>query len=153
MPGWRTDAPAAIGTRDQFESCRFGPYGVLPFIDERWQKRKVVRLELVPKRKNHPYGRKLLWYDKQTFVPLMFLAYDQDGKPLRIGWYISDWTETSDVPGNPGKRAILPVAYLLINLQDQTTNRNLFFTANVQDYSTKETLEYFDFTRLKKMGR
>jgi hypothetical protein len=153
VPGLSTDGIATLGTRDQFESCRFGPYGALPFIDERWQKRKVIRLELVPKRKNHPYSRKLLWYDKQTFVPLMFLAYSRDGRPLRIGWYISDWTESSDVPGNPGKRAILPVAYLLVNLQDRTTNRNLFFTANVREFSGAETLEYFDLTRLKRRGR
>jgi hypothetical protein len=153
LPGWRTKAVATMGTRDQFESCHFGPYGALPFIDERWQRRKAIRLELVPKRKNHPYGRKLLWYDKQTFAPLMFIAYDPDARPLRIGWYISDWTESSDIPGNPGKRVILPVAYLLVNLQDWTTNRTLFFTANVADFSTAETLDYFDFTRLKKRGR
>lgn len=150
IPGWRPDRFGPLGDQTQFDSCRFGPFETLPLVDERWQKRRVVRLEQIPKRADHPYSKKLLWYDKQTLAPLVYLAYGRDGKPNRVGWYISDWTETSDVAGNPGSRALLPVAYLLVNFAEGTTNRSLFFTANVIEVSGEEALRFFDLSRMQK---
>jgi hypothetical protein len=150
VPGWQPDRLAALGSREQFDACRFGPFHTLPLVDERWQKRTVVQLEQVPHLRGHPYSRKLLWYDKETFAPLLFFAYGRDGKPLKLSWYIQDWSETSDVPGNRGKHALFPVAVLLVNFSEGTTNRSLFFTANLRDFSAAEILDYYDVTRLKR---
>ena len=83
------------GSDRHFFSCRFAPHRALPLVDETWQKRNVVALEQRPRRAGHPYSRKLLWYDKETFTPLMFLAYDRDGKPFRLSWYLGNWSETT----------------------------------------------------------
>jgi len=150
VPGWRPDRLAELGSREQFDSCRFGPFDTLPLVDERWQKRTVVQLEQVPRLRGHPYSRKLMWYDKETLAPLSSFAYGRDGKPMKLSWYIEDWSETSDVPGNQGKRALIPVANLIVNFAEGTANRSLFFTANLADFSAVEILDFYDMTRLKR---
>ena len=149
VPGWRDRAVAVPGTREHFEACRFGPYGTLPLVDERWQKRTVLRLEQVPRNKNHRYSKKVLWYDKETYAPLVFLAYDRYGEPNRIGWFQLDWTETSDVPGNAGHRVLLPIGFMVVNFAEGTTNLTQMWTAHIETSSPSETLRYFDATRLK----
>jgi hypothetical protein len=150
VPGWRPDRLAALGSREQFDSCRFGPFETLPLVDERWQKRTVLQLEQVPRLKGHPYSRKLLWYDKETLAPLLSFAYGRDGEPVKLSWYLQRWSESSAVPGNRGKHALLPVANLVVNFQEGTTNRSLFFTANLGDLSAEEILDFYDMTRLKR---
>lgn len=149
VPGWRDREIAVPGTMKEFETCRFGPYGTLPLIDERWQTRRVIQLEQVPRNRNHPYSKKVLWYDKETYAPLVFFAYDRDGNPSRIGWFQLDWSDTSDVPGNAGRRVLLPIAFLVVNLSEGTANRTLMWTAHIDDMSASETLRHFDVTQLK----
>jgi len=149
VPGWRDRDVAVPGPADRFDACRFGPYETLPLVDERWQKRRVIRLEQIPRNDSHPYSKKILWYDKETYAPLVFLAYDRDGKPSRIGWFQLDWSDTSDVPGNAGRRVLLPIAFLVVNFSEGTTNRTLMWTAHIEDMTPAETLRLFDVTRIK----
>lgn len=149
ISGWQEREVAVPGTREHFDACRFGPYKTLPLIDERWQERRVFRLEQIPHNANHPYSKKVLWYDKETYAPLVFFAYDRDGKPSRIGWFQLDWSETSDVPGNAGRRVLLPIAFLVVNFSEGTTNVTQMWTAHIEDATPEETLRYFDATRLK----
>ena len=149
VPGWRDREVAVPGSPEYFGSCRFGPYQTLPLVDERWQKRRVLRLEQIPRNGNHPYSKKILWYDKETYAPLVFFAYDRAGKPSRIGWFQLDWSETSDVPGNAGRRVLLPIAFLVVNFSEGSTNRTLMWTAHIDDMTPAETLRHFDLTRLK----
>ncbi|NNL86778.1 MAG: DUF1329 domain-containing protein [Myxococcales bacterium] len=149
VPGWRDRALAVPGTREHFDACRFGPYETLPLVDERWQKRTVLRLEQVPRNENHRYSKKVLWYDKETYAPLVFLAYDRAGEPNRIGWFQLDWSETSDVPGNAGHRVLLPIAFMVVNFGEGTTNLTQMWTAHIESSGPEETLRYFDATRLK----
>ena len=135
--------------REQFEACRFGPYRTLPLVDERWQKRRVIALEQVPRNPTHLFSRKVLWYDKETYAPLASFAYDREGNPSRIIWFQLDWSETSDVPGNPGRRILLPIAFSVVNLTDGTANLTQMWTAHIRDPSASETRRYFDVTRLK----
>lgn len=80
----------------------------------------------------------------------MFLANDREGKPSRIGWFLFDWSETSDVMANRGHRNRVSNAFLIVNLIDGTTNRTLFFTAHLEKMSSADIGQYFNVTRLKK---
>ncbi len=149
IPGWREREVAVPGTREQFDACRFGPYGTLPLVDERWQKRRVFSLEQTPRNPKHTYSKKVLWYDKETYAPLASFAYDRSGEPSRIVWFQLDWSETSDVPGNAGRRVMLPIAFMVVNFVEGTTNLMQMWTAHIKDTTPRETLRYFDVTRLK----
>ncbi len=115
----------------------------------RWQRRRVFALEQTPRKSNHRFSRKILWYDKETYSPIASFAYDRDGEPSRIVWFQLDWSETSDVPGNAGRRVLLPIAFMVVNLAKGTTNLMQMWTAHVKETTPAETLRYFNVTRLK----
>ncbi len=138
------------GSDRHFFSCRFAPHRALPLVDETWQKRTVVALEQRPRRSGHPYSRKLLWYDKETFTPLLFLAYARDGRPYRLNWYLGNWSETSPNPENHGKQVILFAATGVVDLLSGTSNLFLAFDTSARPFTGEESLRYFDTSRLKK---
>ena len=138
------------GSDRHFFTCRFGPHRALPLVDETWQKRRVVALEQVPRRAGHPYSRKLLWYDKETFTPLLFLAYGRDGQPARLHWYLGNWSETSGNPADRGKQVVLFAASGVVDLRDGTSNLFQAFGTNAKSFTGRQSLRYFDTNRLKK---
>ena len=149
VKGWQADGIGQLGTREEFDACPFGPYKALPLVGERWQKRKVLALEQIPKRPDHPYSKRILWYDKETLTPLMSLAYDREGKPFRVMWYIYRWSEDGKIPGNEGKFAPVMTASSVVNLRDHVSNLFEGYTTNLMTFSAQETKKYFDTTRLK----
>ena len=153
VPGWNANRIAELGSDAQFLECKWGPYRALPFVGETWQKRVAVKLEQVPKSPSHPYSRRVLWYDKETFSPLMGLSWDREGKPFRLTWYVGRWSEHTGIPGDRGKRVNHMVASMVVNVRDQLSNLFLFYSANVQTFGAAESLKYFDTTRLKIEGR
>jgi hypothetical protein len=153
VPGWKPDEIARLGDDAQFLECKWGPYSALPFVGETWQKRTAVRLEQRPKRANHPYSRRLLWYDKETFSPLMAISWDRDGKPFRVSWYVGRWSENTGIASDRGTRVNHMAASMVANVRDHLSNLFLFYTANAKRYGADESLRYFDTTRLKAEGR
>lgn len=152
LPSWDGEI-GDLGDESHQRSCRFGPYDVLPFVDERWQRRTVFSLEQVPNRSDHPYSRKLLWFDKETYAPIAFLAFDRDGAPFRTTWYLHDWSETDGRPETQGHHAPLAVASAVVNVQQGTSNLLLTFGTDGDDMSADEARRLFDITRLKRKAR
>jgi len=153
LPSWNPDGIAALGDDEAFFACPFGPHRALPFVDESWQKRTTVRLEQKPRSESHPYSRRLVWYDKETFSPLMALAYDREGRPFRLNWYVGRWSENTGIEGDAGKFVNHMAASGVVNVRDGLSNLFLFYTANSRAFDAKESLKYFDTTRLKVEGR
>jgi len=149
VPGWKPDAFGELGSQAQFDACPFGPYRALPFAGETWQKRTAVKLEQRPRRPGHPYSRRLLWLDKETFAPLMSIAYDGEGRPFRMMWYVGKWSETSGVPGDEGRFVNHGAASMVVNLRDGVSNLFQFFTASSRPFTAEESKAYFDTSRLK----
>jgi len=58
--------------------------------------RSAVRIRATPRDPRHPYGFKDLWLDRETFEPLYLLAYDREGRALRVGYQVNAWS--GDVP-------------------------------------------------------
>jgi len=142
-----------LGTDKDLESCRFGPYGALAFVDEQWQKRAGFQLDDVPRQKGHPYSRKKIWYDKETLMPLYSLMYDRAGKPYKTINMIYTWSENSAIEGNPGKSVLNPAHILVANVQNKNSNAGNFDTSNAVGLSLEDSLKYYDTTRLKTSGR
>jgi Protein of unknown function (DUF1329) len=142
-----------LGSQKDWDKCKYGPYGALPFVNERWEKRKVFEIVDVPKQEGHPYSRKLIWYDKETMWPLYAIAYDRAGQPYKIFAHIAAWSEDTENPGNQGKRVVIGRALTVVNVQNLNSHVTQFFTSNVYPFSADETERYFDITRLKRRGR
>ncbi|HJY83334.1 MAG TPA: DUF1329 domain-containing protein [Candidatus Binatia bacterium] len=63
-----------------------------------WELRTVYVVEAVPRRAEHPYGRKVFFFDQQTFAPLCVLIYDRQGKHWRTGFFI--YAHPDSYPGS-----------------------------------------------------
>lgn len=153
VAGWNPDKISELGDDEEFFACKFGPYRALPFVGETWQKRTAVKLQQTPKSPAHPYSRRLLWYDKETFSPLMALAFDREGKAFRLSWYVGRFSENSGIEGDQGAFVNHMAASMVVNVRDRLSNLFLFYTANARRFSAEESLKYFDTTRLKAEGR
>lgn len=149
----RVEEMIRLGSREKWEECRWGPYGALPFVDEKWEKRDVFVLEDLPKQKGHPYSLKRIWYDKQTMWPLYAITYDRAGNPYKIFAHVASWSEDTVNPGNQGKRVVLGHALTGVNVQNLNSHVTQFFTANLYPFTEEQTRRFFDTTRLKKRGR
>jgi hypothetical protein len=79
------------GTEPLFGGLRAG-YPLDP-----WELRTVHVVEAVPRRPEHPYGRKVFYFDRQTLAPLYVLIFDREGKLWRIGFM--SYAHFSSYPG------------------------------------------------------
>jgi hypothetical protein len=79
------------GTEPIFGGLRAG-YPLDP-----WELRTVHIVEAVPRNPSHPYGRKVFYFDQQTFAPLYVLIFDHEGKLWRIGFM--SYAHFSSYPG------------------------------------------------------
>ena len=70
-------------------STTFGGRGNWYPVDP-WELRDMVILECRPTADGHLYGKRVLYIDKQMFVPAYALLYDQEGEtpkdPVRVVW-------------------------------------------------------------------
>ncbi len=148
-PDWDRSGEGVVGDDTHFHDCAYGPYKALPFVDEDWQLRDVVTLEQIPQRANHPYSRRLLWYDKQSVAPLVALSFDPEGTPLRLTWYVGDWSETGDDTNRRGMRVVLISAGGVVNLQNRVSNLSQSFASEASRLDAREARRLYDVTRLK----
>jgi len=133
-----------------FFGCRFGPYRALPFVDETWEQREAIVLRQIPKRSDHPYSSKLIWYDRETFQTLFWLSYDRDNTPFRLYYYITQWSETSENPANHGRFLPIFVGGGVVNLQTLTSNVFLDWSSTAVPLGPQEATRYYDTSRLKQ---
>jgi len=136
----------------------FGPYG-LSFADDRWELRDAVVIRMEPKNTDHPYSRKDLYIDKQTFTPLYSFAYDQKGELWKIIWHNNRWSEDDSLTGAwyPGwdgiaePRDLRLVSDIIVNVQTGTGNRiENWDNHGVPLRSKGKVRRYIDVARLAK---
>ena len=142
-----------LGNDKEWENCSFGPYGSLAFDGESFEKRSVFQLADVPKQKGHPYSRKMIWYDKETLMPLYSIMYDRAGKPYRIINSIFKWSEDTPPPANKGKQVLNYSHILVVNVQNENSHAGQFDNANAVKFSVADSKKYYDTTKLKRRGR
>ena len=155
IPGEETrlQGQTRLGSEDEWHHCEFGPYRALSFIGEHWQKREVIQLDDVPKQKGHPYSRKKLWYDKQTFMPVFSFMYDRAGQPYKIITGTWRWSEDSPIEDNHGKRVLNWSFISIANVQNGISHLGQFDNASAPAFAVAESRNYYDTTRLKRQGR
>jgi hypothetical protein len=149
----REEGQTRLGNDQEWNACKWGPFGALPFADETWQKRTVFQLDDVPQREGHPYSRKKLWYDKETMQPLYALAYDRAGNPFRIITTTYKWSENSAIPANKGQNVLNVAHIMVVNVQNGNSHVGQFDNSNARVFAVEASRQYYDTSRLKKQGR
>jgi len=82
-----------------------------------WELRDMLVLESTPKTSNYPYGKRVLYIDRQTFVPIYTLLYDGQGQYQRIIFELYGNPKYS--PGNEQVRVPVFVGESMIDYQDK----------------------------------
>jgi len=149
----REEGLIRLASMKEWGDCKFGPYGALPFVDERWEVRDVFALVDTPNQKGHPYSRRKVWYEKETMWPLYSMTWDRADEPYKIFAHIATWSENTENPINHGKRVVLGRALTGVNLQSMNTHVIQFYTSNVNPFSGEVSERYYDITRLKERAR
>ena len=133
----------------------FGPYGV-SFADDRWELRRAVKFQFVPKNADHPYSKKVLYVDVDSLEMLYSFAYDQKGELWKIIYHNRRWSEDGHQfykgwEGVPEPRDSVPVADIVINVQTGTGNRIEFWDASGTPLANAGKIRrYIDVGRLTK---
>ncbi|MEX2207852.1 MAG: DUF1329 domain-containing protein [Myxococcota bacterium] len=142
-----------LGTDEEWNACRFGPYGSMPMIGESWQKRVTFQIDDIPKMEGHPYSRKKIWYDKETMAPGLAVAYDRAGAPFKLIGGVGKWSESTGIPENEGRFVLLGTSVMIVNVQSGASNLGQFDGMNAMEFGVAESKKYYDTTRLKTAGR
>ncbi len=148
-----SEGQTRLGTREEWNECKWGPYNALPFADETWEKRSVFQLDDIPQQEGHPYSRKKIFYDKETMQPVYLIAYDRAGEPFRLAFFTMRWSEDSEVAENRGKQVPNIVAGQIVNVQNGNSHVTSFWNSNARVFDAKTSQRYYDTSRLKKQGR
>ena len=80
-----------------------------------WELRSVYIVEAVPRHDEHPYGRKVFFFDQQTFAPLYVLMYDQAGQLWRIGFSV--YAHPEAYPGSEDVRVPILIGRSWIDIK------------------------------------
>jgi hypothetical protein len=140
----------------------FGPSG-LSYASDRWEARRAVGVRLTPRDPAHPYSRKDVWLDRQTFSPLYSFAYDRKGDLWKIIYHNHRWSEDDLGPekarqwypaweGVPAPRDLKIVSEALLNVQTGTGNRIDFWNVQGSQPDLRELRRKLDVGSLARGG-
>jgi hypothetical protein len=138
----------------------FGPSG-FSYASDRWELRRAVLLEMVPKDETHPYQKKEIWLDRQTLSPLYSFAYDRAGVLWKLILHNHRWSE-DDLQGIGARdwypiwegvdapRDLRVVSESIANVQTGTGNRLDFWDSHGTMPNRGELRRYVDVQRLHR---
>ena len=96
-----------------------GPMSTIPL--DRWQLRPCYVVEAIPRWDGHPYGRRLLFIDQETFSVTKNLVFDRQDKLQKI---MTTMYQASDEEAAPPPELSTPRwrSSIVINIQDRSAN-------------------------------
>ncbi len=149
--GWK-DVLHIMNT--QYAYARYyGPHGRAAL--GRWELRKALVVEQVPKRANHPYSSKILFLDAQTYRAVSAFAFDRAGKLWKVWAMQHAWSE--DASDHRKMNAGTQIScYLGVAVVDVRTGQASLFPALDISYppiDSEEVLSIYDVNRLTEGRR
>lgn len=97
------------------------------FPDVTWQLRKVYEVEMTPVDTSSPVGRRVMYFDSQTFVAPRTVIYDRANK-LWKSWIIGHTPTEYHLPSNKGKFAAIYDSFSMYDVQNQHCTTGQFRT-------------------------
>lgn len=99
----------------------FGPASNLP--DDRWQLRPCFVVEGAPVWEGHPYGRRLVFFDANTFTTALHLIFDHEDRLLNVFYTVYRQDTDGTDPTTPAELTVPRWrASVGINMQGATTS-------------------------------
>ncbi len=119
---------------------------------------------MIPKSEDHPYSKKILWFDRETLQPLYSFAYDRAGALWKILYHNHRWSEDDlpEVPakewypgwdGVPNPRDLRVVSDAIVNVQTATGNRLDFYDSRGTQPNLRNLRRYVDVRQLSRSLR
>lgn len=136
---------APVGVRAV--SSTFGGRGNWYPVDP-WELRDMLVLEGVPKASGHPYSKRVLYIDRQMFVPVYVLYYDQEGKHQKT--LFESYSNPQYNPGNEQVRYPLWAGETMIDYEERLGSMTVVSKVNYF-----ETLpdDFFNLDRIMARGQ
>ena len=96
-----------------------GPISIVPL--DRWQLRPCYVVEAIPRWDGHPYGRRVLFIDKETFSVAMTVVFDRNDVMTKVMTTVYKY---SDELQDPSLELSTPrwLSSIVVNLQDGSAN-------------------------------
>ena len=108
-----------VASSQHAEPQYHGPMSTIPF--DRWQLRPAFVVEAVPRWDGHPYGRRLLFIDQQTYSVMMTMVFDRDDRLLKIMTTVYTYSDDLDDPP-PALSTPRWASSIVINKQERSAN-------------------------------
>jgi hypothetical protein len=135
------------------EDENFGPTGY-SLGNDVWQVRKAIILDMKPKDSGHPYTRKRIWLDKETYDAHYATAYDRRGELWKLIYATNHYSEREDQPHRiEGVNAFLRSCDFVVNVVTATGVRIEFFDAQPTRMRRGLIRKAIDIGRLARQGR
>ena len=113
-----------------------------------WELRTVYVVEAVPRRAEHPYGRKVFFFDQQTFAPFYVLIYDREGKHWRTNFF--SYAHPNAYPGGAELRVPILIGRSWI---DFTIDRTTVDLVSEAIYNKPLPPEFFTRANMLRKGK
>jgi hypothetical protein len=113
-----------------------------------WELRTVYVVEAVPRRSEHPYSRKVFFFDQQTFVPLYMLIYDRQGQHWRTGF--SSYAQPASYPGAKDSRVPILIGRSWVDLVADCATLSLISDAQ---YNNPLPPDFFTRANMIRKGK
>ncbi len=108
--------PSVVNSKQSHPQSH-GPMSTIPL--DRWQLRPSYVVEAIPKLEDHPYSRRLLFIDEETFGIGLALVFDRNDELYKIFMVVhQSAVDTND--GDPGESVQRWRSSIGINVRDDT---------------------------------
>jgi hypothetical protein len=128
-------------------SASFGGRGNWYPMDS-WELREMVILEGVPAASDHPYSKRVLYIDKQTFAPVYALFYDRNGAHQKTLFEI--YGDPKHNPGNETVRYPLWAGESIIDYQNKFASVTVVSKVN---YTGSLPDDFFSLDKIVARGQ
>jgi hypothetical protein len=131
------------------EYPNLGPSGY-SFANDVWQLRDTWILSIRKRIETPAYSRKLLWIDKQTYMPLYAAAYGPKGELHRLIYVAHRWSES---PTHQEGRFLYPIGHIVVNVRNSKGSRLELWDVHATHVRDKDIRHNLDSGRLVVGGR
>jgi hypothetical protein len=126
----------------------FGPNSRVP--RSRWQLRPCYVVEQRPHAADHPYGRKLLFVDTETYNIPLALNFDHDNRLWRVMYGVYEWPFEGPAPADAAPADTVPIWRAGVSLNVQNGNATHYWsnTTSIPELRRSAVKRRFDVSNL-----
>ena len=108
------------------KALMFGPGSNVP--NDRWQLRPCFVVEAIPGWDGHPYGRRILFFDAETFSTVMSLVVDREDSLWKVFYTVYKWDQADNPDAAPASTIPLWRSANALDLDNDTATISISTT-------------------------